>query len=314
VRLRSGGPPEETLAEVARWSQRALERDPTSSTAWAARTVVEEDPGRRLTYALRAAVLDPRDGAAYIRLSNALGNFSPRLAREAARHASALNPLDRIGNEFEAFLELTVGREEEARALLEEVLAGDPDLPRVLAAQVGAQLYPGWLDEAGGGLARLRAAAADGRVSEQWVALLVDLHAICRALDSGRPLDVVGAELERVLRVARGEVEFSGSEPLSRGISPLLARFGAREAALDLLVERSRRGLTDGYETLLLHPDLRVFRGDPQYDALVAFAEERWRGGLEILERAREVGELPPMIDRSLPALLAELSAARERI
>jgi hypothetical protein len=104
---------------------------------------------------------------------------------------------------------------------------------------------------------------------------------------------------------ASGTLPFPRWQGTTSGVAILLSRYGRPDAAVDLLVTRHEAGLREPLDLLLLHEDLRHLTRDPRYALLVHDATEQFRLLVEIVDAARERGELPPYLDRAVRDLLS---------
>jgi tetratricopeptide (TPR) repeat protein len=313
ARIVTGVPPQEMLPEIRKWARRALEIDPRSSHAWAVLSEAERydpqgDPRKTLEYALKAAAFGPDDGYAHNHLSAVLRSMV--LALKASERSRQLDPLDLSSLVSDAVLLSTVSRIDEALSRIEQVLRIEPEMPFAILVDSLLETVAGHGDAAVALVARLEPMARDGRIRSEWLAFTRDFAMFEKASRQG-DRELADELAGRLLRAARGETKFPRWERFTAMVGPLLARHGRTEEALELMATRSRLGLVESYDFLILNQDLRPLHSDPRFQPVLDRARKQFEEMLGILAAARERGEYPAYLDPAVADLLPLVDVPR---
>ncbi len=308
----------EVLPEIRYWVDRALKADPHSSRAWTVRGEIEgghtiESFHRKLEFALKAASYGPRDGYAHSRLTGPLAVFSPRLALEAARQASRVEPLVVTSPLFESLVLIGFSRWDEAKARVDYALDIEPESPfgliteAIVLSQFEEEEALRIIDE------KLEPLVEKGQMVPLWIDLPRTFAKFGIATREG---DRVAADeaARRLDSMARGETPFLRWQISTNAVAAHLARFGRPGMALDLLEFRAQEEMLPPYEHLLLNPYLSTIRGRPRFTPLLTDGRRRFMKTLAVLEESRNRGELPPYLEEPLADLLALVREAQQAL
>ncbi len=298
--------------EIRTWSERALEADPRSSRAWAAIASLEGTDSRRLELTLKAASYGPQDGYAQSRLVPSLFEQSPTLGLAAAREASRVDPLVLTLPLYEAVCLTMLGRIEEALARVDFVLGFEPEMPLAWWNKTGLLSMAGRNDEAlKDAEQRLLPMADRGMLNPAWVELHRDFAVFGLAASQGDAA-ATDAAARRLAALARGERAFSRWQGATSSIAMHLARYGRHQDALDVIVFRSRQGLTAPYDSLLFSPELKPIRDDPRFQEILGAKRVEFDQMVAVLEQARAKNELPAYLEQPLVDLLKRIRRTRQ--
>jgi predicted Ser/Thr protein kinase/tetratricopeptide (TPR) repeat protein len=307
-RVVAGAQVAEITPRVESYARRALAIDPRSARAWSALSEIQpfamsEEYRLKLEYALRGAAFDLADDFTQAHLTAGLVVSSATLAREASREAARLDPLAFTGHIYEAMVSAVLGDYQHGLRCIDKALALEPDAPFSLYVKTLILVVADRDEEAMAVAETLKPLGQAGRLHPQWVEFAVRLAGARRAMAAG------GEQADEFCRymtqAASGQLPFPRWQGTTSGVAILLSRYGRPDAAVDLLVARRAVGLREPLDLLVLHDDLRPLASDPRYASLVHDATEQFRLMVEIMDAARERGELPPYLDRALHDLLS---------
>jgi tetratricopeptide (TPR) repeat protein len=295
------------------WARRALDLDPESGVAWAARTWVlnyvgeDSDLEKAIEYGLKAVRYAPWDAWAYNSIAPTVSNpGSELLALAALRRARDVDPLDlpaawAMGNRL-----LRLSRAEEALDTIDQGLRLEPGWQVGLVIRGWAFLKLGRLGEATDALQRGEPPPTDVAPFEDWrfvrlaLALAENEAAAVKALET--PLfDLVSGK--RSGFCVKCKVNFAAYM-----VAPALARSGRKDDALRILLRSIEVGIPPSYDFLLLEPDFQDLRSDPRFAKVLDVARDGASRMARCLEGVRARGELPAYLEEPFAAFLKLLN------
>jgi serine/threonine protein kinase/tetratricopeptide (TPR) repeat protein len=310
-----GASPADVAAGVEKYARRALAIDPRAGRAWSALSEVQppaapEGYRLKLEYALRGAALAPADDFTHGRLVGPMFMGSAWLALAAAHEAARLDPLVVTGHLYEAISSAVIGDHERGMRCIDTALALEPDSPFALYLRTLILVVAERHEEAVSQADALKALGEAGRLHPEWVRFAGAMARSRAAMsEGGRSAEELCAYLTAV---AGGTLPFPRWQTATSGVPLLLARYGRRDLAVDLLLARRDAGLREPLDLLVLHETLASLEADPRYGSLVADAAAQFAIMLDVATGARARGEMPAYIDRGLTDLVnrAPIAAA----
>jgi tetratricopeptide (TPR) repeat protein len=309
-RLEAGEP--DALAEVERWSDRALQLDPRSSGGWGVRSYVEgrrhsPDHVARLAAALKAVTYGPADARAHEFLASAIneGDFSSSLAIRVYAETARLDPLYLNPRLAEASILIGMGRAAEANLLVDRVLELQPDMPLALLVRSWALSASGHIEEAAQVADQVDRMVEEGRIE----AAANGLSQAVRALDR-QDMDTFQVAYAPIRRAATDPDVPHWVKRYWITMVSELARHDQVELTLKLMTAFDDSGLVQSYDGLLLSPVWDSVRDQPQFQQMQERARLRWADTRTVLTAAREQGELPDYLDEALGSLVRQLELA----
>jgi hypothetical protein len=96
-----------------------------------------------------------------------------------------------------------------------------------------------------------------------------------------------------LVRCSSGEKPFPFWQVLTQYGAPLLAKIGDEEAAYSALEARTRIGLLDPYDLLLLHRHFQKMRRHQRFQTVASRSRAAFVEMLSVMDRARTAGEFP---------------------
>jgi tetratricopeptide (TPR) repeat protein len=300
------------LRESETWARKALDLDPESGVAWAARTWVlnyvgeDSDLEKAIEYGLKAIRYAPWDAWAFNSIAPTVSNpGSELLALAALRRARDVDPLDfptawAMGNRL-----LRLSRAQEALETIDQGLRLEPGWQVGHVIRGWALLKLGRLGEATDALQRGEPPPTDVASFEDWrfvrlaLALAENDAATVKTLEA--PLfDLVSGK--RSGFCVKCKVNFAAYM-----VAPGLARAGRKDDALRILLRSIEVGIPPSYDFLLLEPDFQGLRSDPRFAKVLDEARHGASRMARCLEGVRARGELPPYLEEPLDVFLKQL-------
>ncbi|HXV63769.1 MAG TPA: hypothetical protein VEK15_23920, partial [Vicinamibacteria bacterium] len=296
--------PNEAIAHMNAWINRALEIDRENGRAWALLALLEYGQGNQgasvTMSGLRAVRFAPRFTGSHVALS--VGLSSSFLSLQATREAARLDPLYLYPPTMSAGSLATLGRTEEALAENERALEIEPDLSIALLNKVGFLHKLGRLEEATEVLNRLQPMVAEGRVNAGWFQGLSDENVLLRS-EPGEAKE----ELHRLLALASGELPVPYWQMFAHASIDKLGGRGRIAEAKELLLRLDQAGIVEEYDGLALSPDKGWVREEPSLEPIVQKSKEKFEATMAILMDARAKGELPAYLEAPLDELRSRL-------
>jgi tetratricopeptide (TPR) repeat protein len=197
----------------------------------------------------------------------------------------------------------TLGRGEEALALVEKTFQIEPDAPLSFLQKAITLIYLGRLQESAGLIERLEKSFEEKKIGP--VLFQIVKHAYF--IQENNP-DSIEANLEEIRKTA-DNMPTSGFELGNYAIflSPLLIRHGHKELAYYILekCEDLATWVDDGFR---LCPDFQKLEGEPRFEKILTRSRARLEEALTVFEEARRRGEFPKYLEKPLEELLIKLN------
>jgi tetratricopeptide (TPR) repeat protein len=297
----AGAPLREVLPEVETWARRALEINPRCSLGWQALSYAAYSQGesrKALEYALKGALVGPREAGAHLILGGALMSLELNVA--ANLEARRLDPLY-LYPPLNAAMNLRhLGRSAEGLPLADEVLRIEPDMPNAVWEKAMLLINLGRLDEAADFVKRLEKLVAENRASA--AELIRTQYALALERGDAKSADAALSEILKTFNDPR--TPSIDLEWISGEVVPFLARHGKTEVAFQILTRATEAGVPLTYDWLVLDPYLESLRADARFPKILSRSRARFDETLKKLEQAGERGELPPYLEAALAELV----------
>jgi tetratricopeptide (TPR) repeat protein len=288
------------------WARRALAVDPRCGQAWALLSHIEirairPDPESGIEYAIKAVSLEPRAPEGHWMLGLWLADPGS-LSLWAAGHLRAfeLDPLWTLPAADGAIALNTLGKPNDAIAVLERALRIEPDSPHLQYAQAFVLLKLGRYEEAKTSLRASEAGSTARHVAgEIWKEARLQLAVAQRDASTSEKLarEIVGAALE-------DHADALSVQNAMLFAVPALARMGKTDDAIRVLLRSVEVRSPPPYDWLLREPDFAPLRADPRFATVLAASREGAEMVARVLQEARARGELPKHLEPPLEELV----------
>ncbi len=298
--VRGGLKPAET------WAKRALAIDPHCGQAWALLSHIEiramrPDPQSGIEYAIKAVSLEPRAPEGHWMLGLWLGDpGSLSLWAAGFLRAFELDPLWTLPAADGAIALSTLGKPNDALAVLERALRVDPDSPHLQYSQAFVLLKLGRYDEAETWLTASKAGSTARHVAgEIWKEARLQLAVLQQDASTSERLatEIVGAALA-------DRADALSVQNAMLFAAPAMARMGRTDDALKILLRSVEVSSPPPYDWLLREPDFEPLRADPRFARVLAASREGAEMVARVLQKARTRGELPSYLEPPLDELV----------
>ena len=284
--------------EMSRWAKKSMELSPDCGRCWMAfgrSGFGSRSPEQSLQMAFKVVKLDPRDGFSHM----ALGLLPLPMALEAVREASRLNPFyrhalisvaDRLGK---------LGRASEGLPVIERLLSLDPDFHFSHLTRVALLISSGRLEEASEAMKKVE------EFANRKLLPLTSLLTLRLMLAVQSREETAGSHFDELMRRLRD----SRATPYAvvtamQGATPVLARQGYTNEAVELMRLSDSRGWLPRYPFLFLNPDLESLREDPSLEDIRTRSRALFEKTMTAIENAFLRGDLPKYLEDSFQELL----------
>jgi hypothetical protein len=300
--LQKGKSPAEAVPAARQWADRALAADPRSARAWAALSMLEAlEPkhlGVRLEYALRGASYGMRDPIPHLALSTALYPTSLVFTLETCRYVNELDPLEITASLHQGILLAVFGRDAESMNRIEHALTIEPDFPLAIIGKAAALCM---IDDYAGAdrylKDKLQPLAENNRVPPGLLEFFSAITQVGQVGNAGDPRSEQACA--QLVSCASGEKPFPFWQVLTQYGAPLLAKIGDEEAAYSVLEARTRIGLVDPYDLLVLHRHFQNMRRHARFQTVASRSRAAFSEMLSVMDRARTTGEFPAYLSET---------------
>lgn len=300
--LQKGKSPAEAVPAARQWADRALAADPRSARAWAALSMLEAlEPkhlGLRLEYALRGASYGMRDPIPHLALSTALYPTSLVFTLETCRYVNELDPLEITASLHQGILLAVFGRDVESMNRIEHALTIEPDFPLAIIGKAAALCM---IDDYAGAdrylKEKLQPLAQNNRVPPGLLEFFSAIIQVGQVGIAGDPRSEQACA--QLVSCASGEKPFPFWQVLTQYGAPLLAKIGDEDAAYSVLEARTRIGLLDPYDLLVLHRHFQNMRRHARFQTVASRSRAAFSEMLSVMDRARTTGEFPAYLSET---------------
>ena len=307
----SGGSWKEVNIEMRRWADRALEINPECSKAWVASAIIEfgkfrPDLSLFLELGLKSVFFDPRDSMGHLTLYHAFYRNSWYLAMASVEEAHRTDRFYLYPTVYLAGNNLRKGNYALALSYIDEALQIEPDMLEAMWTKGCILAAMNRKKEADQIVKALESAKKEGRFSEH---MLVAFK-VWILLHSRDPKEVTSAHA-----TLREKIEDPSWSRVVLGhvitfIPQLLVKQRQKELALKILEYGEKRKFNQ-FDYMVLAPEYKSLRGDKRFDELLVIAKTRFDQMLMDLKAARDRGEFPEYLEKSLADLLNRLGIER---
>ena len=295
-------PLDEATENMEQWGQTAYEINPRNAMALTVLSQVQHmypDPNLRtaVEYGLRAVRYDPQHWGGYAALAHGLMSY--KLGSAVFAEASARDPLDLFSSTVVGLNAYFLG--ELDRGLELNDLTLEIDLDMILALWVRALILNdlGRLEEGRVTLDRVRLAVSNGRFGH--LPLVLAEHAAALEANDG---DAADNSFEAILaEIANPQALHHDLGYVSVITIPALAKHGRIEEAVTLATRLAEIDLLPVYDQAYLNPYFASLREDERFQAILARSSRRFQQQLQLLDRARDRGDLPAFLEEPFRAL-----------
>jgi tetratricopeptide (TPR) repeat protein len=288
------------------WARRALAIDPDCGQAWALLSLIEiqtirPDPESGIEYAIKAVSLEPRAPEGHSMLGLWLADpGSLSLWAAGFLRASELDPLWTLPAANGAIALSTLGKPNDALAVLERALRVEPDSPYLQYSQAFVLLKLGRYEEAETWLKASKAGSSARHVAgELWKQVRLQLAVSQRDASTSERLatEIVGTALA-------DRADALSVQNTMLFAAPSLARMGRTDDAVRVLLRSVEVNSPPPYDWLLREPDFAPLRADPRFATVLAASRNGAEMVARILQKARARGELPTYLEPPLDELV----------